>query len=83
MNVDKNVFRLVKINDTQKEFVNNFQISFFREYFCDAIDMSVFVHKIHLIYLIFRCLAIDAHQNIFYFFEILICDKINNCRKLF
>ena len=42
--------------------------------------MNVFVHKIHLI---FRYFAIDAHQNVVYFFEILIYDKNNDYRKLF
>ena len=76
-------FRLVEIDDAQKKFVDKFQISFFRECFCDVININVFVHKIHLIHSFFRCFAIDAHQNVFLFFEILICDKNNDYRKLF
>ena len=64
ININENVFRLVEIDDAQKKFVDKFQISFFRECFCDAIDMNVFVHK--FIYLFFRCFAIDAHQNFFF-----------------
>ena len=43
-NIDKNVFKFIEIDDAQKIFVYKFQILFFRECFCDAIDMSVLVH---------------------------------------
>ena len=69
INVNENIFRFVEIDDAQKKIVDRFQILFFRECFCDAIHMNVFVYKIYLIYLFFNVSQLTRIKMFFIFLK--------------